>query len=142
MANRQNFSSVQRQSAFEANAEWLRDHRVDGIEIEERYRHLRQSGGIHYCENCLFCHTDQSFFDVDHLVPDRSFRLWGVHTDARSAINMVILCKSVRAGDYGCNQSKGSRHHVPVNRGLAFSRHHLDMNYVPLVDRPFEWSRK
>jgi hypothetical protein len=142
MSNRQNFSPVQRQSAFAANAEWLRDHRVDGVEIEERYRHLRERGEIYYCENCLFCHTDPSFFDVDHLVPDRSFRVWGVHADARSAINMVILCKSVRRGDFGCNQSKGSSHYVPESRGLAFSRAHLDMNYVRLNERPFDWAKR
>ncbi len=138
---RQNFTPAQRDSAFENNADWLRRHRVDGVAIVERYRHLREEGSIYYCENCLFCHTDRRFFDIDHLVPDRSFRVWGKHADARQPINMVVLCKSIVKGDFGCNQSKGSRTHVPTHRGLAFTRSDLDMNYTPLGERPFDWSQ-
>jgi hypothetical protein len=140
MAKRQNFSPVQRRSAFEANAQWLRDHRVTGVEIMEAFQALRQAGEIYYCENCLFSHTSQRYFDVDHLVPDRSFRLWGKHEEAREAINMVILCKSLGEGDLGCNQSKGSKNYVPSYRGLAFSKQDIDMNYVPVHERPFDWA--
>ena len=87
----------------------------------------------------FFCHTEQRFFDVDHLVPDRSFRLWGIHSEARNPINMVILCKSGQLGDLGCNQSKGSRSFVPDKRGLAYSRRDLDLNCSPLTDRPNEY---
>lgn len=138
--SRQNFSKGQRDSAFEANAHWLRRHRVDGIQIAESYQSYHMAGQIQYCENCLFCHTDRRFFDVDHLVPDRSFRDWQKHGDARQPINMVILCKSLMQGDYGCNQSKGSRIFVPNHRGLAYSRRDLDMNYVPVHERPFDWA--
>lgn len=141
MARRQNFSEVQRRSMFQENAAWLQHHRVDGVEIADAYRGLRSSGRIYYCENCLFCHTEQSFFDVDHLVPDRSFRVWGIHTEARRATNMIILCKSLVKGDLGCNQSKGARNYVPSYRGLAFTRRDADMNYIPLHERPFEWVR-
>jgi hypothetical protein len=136
---RQNFTEAQRQSAFEANAKWLRDHRVDGIQLELKAEPLRKRAEVYYCENCLFCHTEQHFFDVDHLVPDRSFRLWGIHSEARNPINMVILCKSGQLGDLGCNQSKGSRSFVPDKRGLAYSRRDLDLNCSPLTDRPNEY---
>jgi hypothetical protein len=114
---------------------------VDGIAIDARFRHLREEGAVYYCENCLFCHSDRAFFDIDHLVPDRSFREWGKHGDARLPINMVVLCKSIVEGDRGCNQSKGSRTHVPLRRGLAFTRPDLDMNYTPLDQRPFDWAK-
>ena len=106
MATRQNFSERQRQSAFQANAEWLRDHRVSGVELAMAFEPLRHLGQVYYCENCLFCHSDQAHFDIDHLVPDRSFRIWQKHVDARDAINMVVLCKSRERGDLGCNQPK------------------------------------
>lgn len=137
---RMNFTSAQKDSAFAANAEWLRRHRVDGIEIAESFQSFRMAGQIYYCENCLFCQTDRSFFDVDHLVPDRSFRLWQKHEDARQPINMIILCKSSLRGDLGCNQSKGARTLVPDHRGLAFRYRDLDMNYIPVHERPFDWS--
>ncbi|GLC25959.1 hypothetical protein [Roseisolibacter agri] len=139
MATRQNFSEPQRQSAFEANAHWLRDHRVTGVELALAFEPLRQRGQVYYCENCLFCHSDQVYFDIDHLVPDRSFRLWQKHVDAREPINMVVLCKSLERGDLGCNQSKGARLFVPPERGLALSRTDLDMNCFPVRQRPREW---
>ena len=139
MANRQNFSPAQRQSAFEANAHWLRDHRVDGVELALNFDPLRKQGLVYYCENCLFCHTDRAFFDVDHLVSDRNFRIWWKHIEARDPINMVILCKSRERGDLGCNQSKGAKMFVPAERGLAYSRRDLDMNCIPLHDRPNEY---
>jgi hypothetical protein len=141
MVTRQNFSAVQRESAFRCNAHWLRDHRVTGVEIIEALQALRQAGQIYYCENCLFCHSSQEYFDVDHLVPDHSFKVWNKHPDAREAINMFILCKSLERGDLGCNQSKGARNYVPSYRGLAFSRQDIDMNYFPVHDRPFDWAR-
>jgi hypothetical protein len=137
--DRQNFTPEQRRSAFQANARWLSDHNVDGIWIAEGYEHLRRSGLICYCENCLFCHTDQSYFDVDHLVPDSQFKAWGKHVEARDSINMVILCKSIEKGSLGCNQCKNASLWVPRLRGLAFTRQVLDMNCYPLKDRPFRW---
>ena len=138
MSRRQNFNDPQRQSAFEMNAQWLRDHRVTGVELALAFEPLRRRGLVYYCENCLFCHSDQSYFDIDHLVPDRNFRIWQKHLDAREAINMVVLCKSLKRGDYGCNQSKGSRLFVPRGKGLAFSRADLDMNCFPVRERPFD----
>jgi len=138
MTVRQNFDPNQRRSALENNAWWLRDHRVDGVELALAFEALRRAGAVYYCENCLFCHTDAAYFDVDHLVPDRDFRVWQKHQDARDPLNMAVLCKSVRAGDRGCNQSKGAKAHVPRDRGLAFSCPDLDMNCVPLRQRPFE----
>jgi hypothetical protein len=140
MANRQNFADLQRLAAYRHNALWLKDHSIDGILIAAAYEQLRQAGLIYYCENCLFCHTDQQFFDVDHLVPDRHFKLWGKHPQARATENMIILCKSLQRGDLGCNQSKSSSLYVPRHRGLAFSRSGLDMNCYPLADRPFRWT--
>ncbi len=139
MADRQNFTDLQRDSAFEANAHWLRDHRIDGIQIAIPFESLHAAGLIFYCENCLFCHTDRAYFDVDHLVPDRQFKLWDKHAEAKAAENMMILCKSQVRGDFGCNQSKGARLYVPVQRGLAYTRANIDMNCCPLRDRPFTW---
>lgn len=141
MANRQNFSQAQRQSTFAANAEWLRDHKVSGVELALAFDPLRRLGQVHYCENCLFCHTDQAYFDIDHLVSDRAFRLWGRHSEARWAVNMVVLCKSRQQGDFGCNQTKSSNMLVPRHRGLAFTRADLDMNCIPVRERPFDWAQ-
>lgn len=47
MATRQNFSGVQRDSAFSCNAQWLRDHKVSGVEIAEAFRTLRQAGQMY-----------------------------------------------------------------------------------------------
>lgn len=74
MSERRNFSQPQRMSALRCNAENLRDHAIDGICIAEAYLPQQREGLIYYCENCLFCHTDTQYFDVDHLVPDRMFR--------------------------------------------------------------------
>jgi hypothetical protein len=139
MATRQNFSEQQRQSAFAANAMWLRDHRVTGVELALAFEPLRHRAQVYYCENCLFCHSDQAYFDIDHLVPDRSFRIWQKHVDARDPINMVVLCKSTERGERGCNQSKGANLFVPVERGLAYSRQDLDMNCFRLGERPHEY---
>jgi hypothetical protein len=138
--SRQNFSQAQRDSAFQMNAKWLAEHRVDGVEMTLAAEPLRKAGLVYYCENCLFCHTDRSYFDVDHLVPDRSFRVWGKHVDARQAINMLILCKSKESGDNGCNQCKGAKSLVPRSRGLAYTHSELDLNWTPLADRPWEWT--
>ncbi|HWA17258.1 MAG TPA: hypothetical protein VG817_12550 [Gemmatimonadales bacterium] len=140
MATRQNFSAIQRDSAFEANADWLKNHKVSGIDLALAYEPQRKLGQVYYCENCLFCHTDRSYFDVDHLVSDRNFRVWGRHEEARYAGNMVILCKSRVRGDLGCNQSKGARMLVPPGRGLAYTRADLDMNCFPVRERPKDWT--
>lgn len=140
MADRMNFTPAQREAAYLANCQHLRTHRVDGVEIALPYDHLRGEGAIYYCENCLFCHTSREFFDVDHLVPDRQFKAWGKHADARDAVNMILLCKSLREGDLGCNQSKGAALYVPKQRGLAYTHPAEDMNCVPLADRPFRWT--
>jgi hypothetical protein len=139
LATRQNFSAPQRESAFRANAEWLAKHRVTGVELALSFEPLRHQAKVYYCENCLFCHSDQQYFDIDHLVPDRNFRLWQKHVDARHAVNMVVLCKSVEKGDLGCNQSKGAKLFVPVERGLALSRSEIDMNCFPFRHRPKEY---
>ena len=135
---RQDFSQAQRDSAFKANAEWLSQHKVDGITLVLAAEPLRKAALVYYCENCLFCHTDRGYFDVDHLVPDRSFRVWGKHIDARHAINMLILCKSQATGDYGCNQCKGAKSLVPRSRGLAYTHSEMDLNCTPLSERPWE----
>ncbi len=139
MTKRQNFSKPQRDSAFEQNAEWLRSHRVDGIDIPAHWETLRKAGKIYYCENCLFCHTDQKYFNVDHLVPDVMFKRWDKHPDARLAANMMVLCTSTARGEYGCNLSKGRNLTVPRQRGLAHTRCDIDMNRYPVHDRPFDW---
>jgi hypothetical protein len=140
MATRQNFSVPQRDSAFQANSDWLRHHKVSGVDLALAFDPLRKLGQVYYCENCLFCHTDRAYFDVDHLVSDRSFRVWGRHEEARYAGNMVILCKSRERGDLGCNQSKGARMLVPAGRGLAYTRADLDMNCFPVRERPKDWT--
>ena len=140
MATRQNFSGTQRDSAFRANAEWLQKHKVDGVQLVMAAEPLRALGQVYHCENCGFASTDRAHFDVDHLVADRSFRLWGRHEEARSAINMVILCKSTAKNDLGCNQTKGSRLYVPHGRGLAYTRADLDLNWTPIRDRPFPFT--
>jgi hypothetical protein len=140
MADRQNFSRAERELAFAFNAAWLRDHWIDGIEFALDCEPFRRAGVAYYCENCLFCHTDRSFFDVDHLVPDRLFKLWGDHPAARYPGNMILLCKSLQTGDFGCNQSKGGNERVPRRRGLAFTRAAIDMNCFPVQDRPFPWT--
>jgi hypothetical protein len=139
-ATRQNFTKLQRDSAFDRNREWLQKSRVDGIEIALNYEHLRTQGKIIYCENCLFCHEDEAFFDVDHLVPDKKFLLWGKHAEARAPVNMIILCKSQVKGDLGCNQSKWMNDYVPPMRGLAWTRCLIDMNCYPIKSRPFIWT--
>lgn len=140
MSERMNFREPQRESAYAQNALWLQNHRVDGIEISLEYEDLREQGRIYYCENCMFCHSDRKYFDVDHLVPDKRFKDWAKHEDAREAVNMVILCKSLQAGDLGCNQSKSANLYVPRGRGLAFTRPADDMNCCPTTDRPFPWT--
>ena len=116
----------------------LRDHRVPGSNWRWR-SNASTRAQVYYCENCLFCHSDQAYFDIDHLVPDRNFRIWQKHVDARDPINMVVLCKSTERGERGCNQSKGANLFVPVERGLAYSRQDLDMNCFRLGERPHEY---
>lgn len=140
MSGRNNFTPAQRDSAFFCNADYLRNHSVDGIYIALAYENLHRGGFIYYCENCLFCHNDRSYFDVDHLVPDSLMKHWGKPQQSAVAVNMMILCKSRQSGDLGCNQSKGSRLHVPSKRGLAYTMPALDMNCCPLKDRPFLWT--
>lgn len=140
MSGRNNFTPQQRDSAYMANANWLMSHSVDGIYIALAYEHLQRAGLIYYCENCLFCHSDRGYFDVDHLVPDKVLKVWGKQQQSTAAVNMLILCKSRQSGDLGCNQSKGSKLHVPRHRGLAYALRNLDMNCYPLKDRPFTWT--
>ena len=137
MATRQNFTEEQKDSARRTNASWLQSRKVEGIELALAYEPLRLQGLVYWCENCGFCHTDRTWFDVDHFVPDRHWREWGIHADGRLAVNMAVLCKSKVAGDLSCNQSKGGRLYVPRNRGLAYTHRDIDMNWVPLEDRPF-----
>ena len=139
-ATRQNFSLPQRDSAFQANAEWLQHHKVDGVQLTLAAEPLRRQGLVYFCENCMFCSTDRALFDVDHLVADRSFRMWGRHGEARAAITMTILCKSTARGEYGCNQAKGARLYVPHGRGLAYTRADLDLNWTPVRERPFPFT--
>ena len=75
------------------------------------------------------------------LLRTKTFKDWNRHEQGRVAINMVVLCKSRREGDLGCNQSKGSKLFVPRDRGLAFTRADQDRNCVPLSERPFVWSQ-
>ena len=140
MATRRNFSPTQKDSALKANAEWLQKHKVDGVQLILAAEPLRAAGQVYYCENCLFCSTDRSHFDVDHLVADRNFRVWGRHDEARMAVNMMILCKSTRQNDLGCNQTKGARLWVPHGRGLAYTRADLDLNWTPVRERPFPFT--
>ena len=140
MATRQNFSPEQRASALLENRNWLRDHKVDGVQLTPNGEALRRQGLVYYCENCLFCSTDVARFDVDHFVPDRTFRLYGRHEEARFAVNMAVLCKSREAGELGCNQTKGARLWVPHGRGLAYTRKDEDLNWTPVGDRPFPFS--
>jgi len=140
MPNRNNFKTRQKESALRENAQWLKSHRVDGISIAMAFEDLQRTGGIYYCENCLFCHSETAYFDVDHLVPDKVFRDWGKHNQSTAAVNMMILCKSLQKGDLGCNQSKGGKLYVPTRRGLAYTLRDLDMNCTPLKDRPFLWT--
>lgn len=137
---RNNFSKPQRESALRENARWLQTHRVDGVSIAMCFEDLHRTGAIYYCENCLFCHSDTVYFDVDHFVPDRIFRDWGKHSQSTAAVNIMVLCKSLQKGDLGCNQSKGGKLTVPARRGLAFTLRELDMNCEPLKDRPFVWT--
>lgn len=140
MSSRNNFSKPQRDTALRENARWLQSHRVDGICIALAFEELQRIGVIYYCENCLFCHTESAYFDVDHLVPDKVFRDWEKHSHSTAAVNMMILCKSLQRGNLGCNQSKGGKLYVPTRRGLAFTLRDLDMNCTPLKDRPFLWT--
>ncbi|WPP49120.1 hypothetical protein [Catalinimonas niigatensis] len=133
---RQNFSQAQKDQAFHYNALSLCKGE-DGIEIAESYRHL--IGHIYFCENCLFCHTDRRYFNVDHLAPDRLLR--GTGRPSAIAINAVLLCTSLQRGDGGCNQAKGAKPFVPVTRGLAYTHREEDMNYIPLQERPFSYAK-
>lgn len=110
------------------------------MQIAEAYLRLHRPGSIYYCEYCLFCHTDTEYFDVDHLVPDKQFRDWGKHEQSAVAVSMMLLCKSLKKGDLGCNQSKDGQLYVPVNRGLAYTLRDLDMNCTRLKERPLLWT--
>lgn len=142
MATRQNFTAPQRASAYEQNRLWLRDHRVDGVQLTPEGEAQRRLGRVLYCENCLFCSTDEERFDVDHFVPDKVFRDYGIHEEARRPVNMAVLCKSRRGhrGELGCNQTKGARLWVPHGRGLAWTRRDEDLNWTPVRERPFPFT--
>ena len=68
--DRKNFTPTQKEGAYYYNGLWLKDHDVDGVFIALSYEELRKKGQVYYCENCLFCHSDHKYFNVDHLVPD------------------------------------------------------------------------
>jgi hypothetical protein len=140
--SRLNFTPAQRASALLENANWLRSHRVDGVSLSLQAEALPASVRIYYCENCMFCHTDVEFFDVDHFVPDAVFRAAGRSSSSVIPENMAVLCKSRpgHKGERGCNQCKGGRLWVPAERGLAFTRQDLDLNCFPLRLRPFPFS--
>lgn len=140
MATRLEFTQAQKDSALEQNALWLRGHRVDGISLTLQAEALPPTLPIYYCENCMFCHTDRTRFDVDHFVPDLVFRSGGRTSSSVIPENMAVLCKSQRGGELGCNQCKGGRLWVPAERGLAFTRQDIDMNCFPLRLRPFPFS--
>ena len=126
---RRNFSAGQRDDAFRFNA-MENIGTVDGVMKDERFIAAFEAGQVFYCVACKFCHTDRAHFDVDHLVPDREFRLSANRSDV--AANMDVLCKSGARGERGCNQVKGAKLWVPGGAGLAHTRPDIDMNCMPL----------
>ncbi|RPJ55395.1 MAG: hypothetical protein EHM23_26345 [Acidobacteria bacterium] len=131
MARQGNFADYSRESAYEHNR-LANVGSVSGVWISEEHQGARLRGEIYYCENCKFCHTDRQYFDVDHLVPLAEFRASGSQSAPHIALNTQVLCKSLKKGDGGCNQRKGSRLHPPRGAGLAFSCPDIDMNCMPL----------
>jgi hypothetical protein len=131
MAKRSNFTRAGRTSALQANG-LENAGNVDGVWIAEAYLAQKAAGQIYYCENCKFCHTDASYFNVDHLVPDTEFKRSGSSNRSNLAINMAVLCTSKKAGDFGCNQCKGGKLDPPPGSGLAYTNPDIDMNCCPL----------
>lgn len=127
---RDNFSTDQRDEVFKWNAR-RNIGTVDGIMIQMANEADQKAGRVIWCENCKFCHTDRRYFDIDHLVPDRHFRD-GTRGPSNVIINAIVLCKSLKRGDRGCNQSKGSRYWPPPGAGLAHTNRDIDMNCMPL----------
>ncbi len=127
---------ITRQEFGALREEVLRNNRtatigtVDGVWIIESQQAARMRGEIYYCENCKFCHTEEAFFEVDHLVADKAFR--GTTSASNVLMNAAVLCTSIAKGDRGCNQSKGAREAPLPGAGLAYSRPGLDMNCAPL----------
>ena len=127
---RDNFYHFQRDDVFKANAQ-RNIGNVDGIWVQEANIPDQEKGRVIWCENCKFCHTDRAYFDIDHLVPDKQFRD-GTRGPSNVIINAIVLCKSLKTGDRGCNQTKGSRIFPPPLTGLAYSRKDEDMNCMPV----------
>jgi hypothetical protein len=130
--SRQNFSKAVRDEIYKWNASSLKSY-VSGVRIDDRHQEDKRNGLIYYCENCKFCHTDQAYFDIDHLVPDKHFR--GTGNPSNVWFNAIVLCKSYELGARGCNQTKGSRYWPPPGAGLARTRPELDMNYADMHER-------
>jgi len=134
--SRTNFSKAQRDSMFQVNRESNLPGRIPGIQIKSAHTSEQTSGLIYYCENCKFCHTDASFFDVDHFVPDAEMRASRSPRSSVDPINMCLLCKSVAANTYGCNQTKGGRLYPPPHAGLAYTLPNEDLNEADPLVRP------
>ena len=130
MARKGDFKKRSRESALLANR-LSNTGSIAGIWIATAYEGLQSQGLIYYCENCKFCHTDRKYFDVDHLVPLAEFNATNSPNAPNIALNMVVLCKSLEKGDYGCNQRKGSQLEVPGGSGLAITYADIDMNCMP-----------
>lgn len=128
--SRDNFSDDQRDEIFRWNAR-RNIGTVDGIWVQEANIADQENGRVIWCENCKFCSTDRKFFDIDHLVPDKHFRD-GTRGPSNVIINAIVLCKSLKLGDRGCNQTKGSRYWPPPRAGLAHTRKDEDMNCMPV----------
>jgi len=130
--DRQEFTPAQKELIFWHNAHSL-IRVVSGIEIAESHLERLRLGQIYFCENCKFCQTDRRYFDIDHLVPDKEMR--GTGRASNILLNGIVLCKSYETGARGCNQTKGASLYPPPDAGLARTRPHLDLNYLPMIDR-------
>jgi len=57
------------------------------------------------------------YFDVDHLVPDQAFRLWGKHPQSRVAVNMRGT-ESASCGDNFRLEARTDRFHADHSRSM------------------------